>query len=241
MSEVSDTAPHSCFPSALPRLPIGYQFDPNQPMQLVPFTHFSKVLEPIAICRLCYVDALSRYDISYINQLSAELTAKSPISAALSGFSQFAALINSVSHPMFDDIHPPAIREQRKLVSIIGHEARRGNATRKPRLTYVIIYQIGNDPRLSPPVRLTESKMRQYTDAIVKLNNYWYGDKPHNVNTPFVRSVLHRLTPFTNSALWNKLPYDEAIVLHYLWHHRKLHQWKVGMTWAQYKAQWDFA
>jgi hypothetical protein len=62
------------------------------------------------------------------------------------------------------------------------------------------------------------------------LSIYRYGNDPHTVNTPFIRSVLTRLTPFANSALWNKLPMDEAICLHYLHQARRLHEWKAGMA-----------
>ncbi|KAJ9105536.1 hypothetical protein QFC21_001907, partial [Naganishia friedmannii] len=85
-------------------------------------------------------------------------------------------------------------------------------------------------PRLSPPTRLSEVRLRAYYHALREINNYWYGAKPHHVNTPFIRSVLTRLTPFVNSALWNKLPWDESLSLHYLHNKRKLHEWKSGMT-----------
>ncbi|KAJ9092422.1 hypothetical protein LTR10_024504 [Elasticomyces elasticus] len=232
---------HTCFVTALPQLPIGYQFDPVSPMQLVPFTHFSKLLEPIAICRECYNRAITSWDVLKLNRISAERTAKSSIASTLSGFSQFAASINSCRHPMFDDLHPPAIREARTVHSVLGHEARAGSAKRKPRMTYIIIYSIGNSPRLSPPTRLSEVRLRAYYHALREINNYWYGAKPHHVNTPFIRSVLTRLTPFVNSALWNKLPWDESLSLHYLHNKRKLHEWKSGMTYAQYKAVEDSA
>jgi hypothetical protein len=66
------------------------------------------------------------------------------------------------------------------------------------------------------------------------LQTYWYGNKPHGINTPFIRSVLTRLTPFANSAIWNKLPIDEALLLHYLHQGGKLEEWKAGMTIKQY-------
>ncbi|KAJ9107265.1 hypothetical protein QFC21_000712 [Naganishia friedmannii] len=241
MSDNAEVVIHSCFTSPLPVLPIGYQFDPIHPMKIVPFVHFSKVLDPISICRECYNHAITCWDVLKLNRASAERTARSSVAGAISGFSRFTASINSCRHPMFDDLHPPAIREARTVVSVLGHEARAGSTTRKPRMTYTIIYSIGNSPRLSPPTRLSEVKLRAYFRALPEINNYWYGAKPHHVNTPFIRSILTRLTPFVNSALWNKLPWDESLLLHYLHNKRKLHEWKSGMTYAQYKAIEDSA
>jgi hypothetical protein len=233
MSDNAEVIIHTCFPSRLPQIPIGYQFDPVYPMQIVPFVHFSKLLQPISICRECYNHAITGWDVVKLNRLSAERTARSPIAGSLSGFSKFAASINSCKHPMFDELYPPAIREARTVVSVLGHEARAGSSTRKPRMTYTIIYSIGNDPRVSPPTRLSEVRLRAYHNALREINIYWYGPRPHHVNTPFIRSILTRLTPFVNSALWNKLPWDEALVLHYLHNKRKLHEWKSGLTYAE--------
>jgi hypothetical protein len=76
------------------------------------------------------------------------------------------------------------------------------------------------------------------------LQIYWYGNKPHGINTPFILSVLTRLTPFAKSAIWNKLPIDkaltsidEALALQYLQQAQRLHEWKAGMTIKQYLSR----
>jgi hypothetical protein len=235
MSE-THIAAHTCFAPALPHLPLGYKFDADHPMQLVPFTQFARILKPINICRKCYSYATTNFHLAVINQASAKHTVASPAAAALGGLTQFSGLVNSCMHPMFNELEPAILREGRRVAIILGHEARKGNAKRKPRLTYVVKYKICNDPRLSVAVRVTESKLRLYSDSVPLLNKYWYGDYPHSVNAPFVRSVLTRLTPFANSALWNKLPMDEAILMHFLHHKDMLHEWKAGMNMKNYQA-----
>lgn len=233
-SEVAVT--HTCFNPPLPALPIGYKFDTEQPLKLVPFGQFAAVLQPINICRKCYIYAFTHFQLVAVNKASAERTASSPAAVALGNMPRYTGVVNSCQHPMFDDINPPALREGRRLAMIIGHEARRGDSKKKPRLSYVVKYQICDDPRLSAKVRVTETKLRQYTGAMALLTVYWYGNRPHTVNNLFIRSVLTRLTPFANSAIWNKLPVDESLCLHYLHQAGKLHEWKAGMTVKTYRA-----
>jgi hypothetical protein len=221
---------HTCFNPALPRLPLGYKIDVDKPMQLVPFGQFTTILVTIDICHECWVYALCNYNISMVNQWSAEYTVSSPAAVALGGLTKYVGLVNSVTHPMFNDLNPPAFREGRSIVAITGHEARRGNRTRKPRLTYIVQYRMLDDPRTSPPIRLPEFKLRQYAGAYKKVTDYWYGNKHHSINVPFVRSLLSAFTPFANTAIWNKLPCDESECLHYLHQNGRLAEWKVGMT-----------
>lgn len=231
MSQVIDD--HTCFIPALPQLPIGYKFDSNRPFQLVPFDQFAHILEAIDICKKCYNRATTTYHLEYLNRDSAKRTVESPAAVALGGMSRFAGVVNSCAHPMFNELYPPTLREGRRLSTIINHEARKGNATGRPRLLYVIKYQICEDPRLLK-TRVDETRLRQYGNAVDILQSYWYGNHPHSINTPFVRSVLNRLSPFANSAVWNKLPIDESLLLHYLHQNGRMHEWKPGMSIKQY-------
>lgn len=234
MSQVRDE--HTCFNPVLPQLPIGYKLDSQRPLQLVPFAQFAHILEPIDICKKCYNHASTTYHLTVLNEASARHTVESPAAVALGGLSRFAGVVNSCAHPMFNELYPSVLREQRRVACILGHEAGKGNSKRKPRLVYVIQYQICYDPRLSAKVRVDKSKLRQYTNSLEMLGKYWYGDNPHTINAPFVRSALTRLTPFSNSAIWNKLPIDETLLLHYLHQTQKMHEWKAGMTIKQYQA-----
>ena len=94
-------------------------------MQLVPFGQLTTILVTIDICHECWVYALCNYNISMVNQWSAEYTVSSPAAVALGGLTKFVGLVNSVTHPMFNDLNPPAFREGRSIVAITGHEARR--------------------------------------------------------------------------------------------------------------------
>lgn len=156
-----NTPTHTCFDPALPRLPIGYKIDVEKPMRLVPFGQFAAILEAIDICQDCWFYALCNSNINHINQWSAQHTVSSPAAVALGGMTRFTGLVNSVTHPIFSDLNPPAYREGRSIVAITGHEARRGTRTREPRLTYVVRYRICDDPRVSPPIRIPEHKLRQ--------------------------------------------------------------------------------
>ncbi|GHJ88311.1 hypothetical protein NliqN6_4713 [Naganishia liquefaciens] len=141
MSE-SSTA-HSCFQPPLPALPIGYKFDPQQPMKLVPFRHFQNTLKLIDICKKCSAHALTNFHFEVVNKVSAERTASSPAAASLGNTPRYTGMVNSCTHPMFNKIYPPALREGRRVAAILGHEARRGKGSLKPRLSYVIKYQFG--------------------------------------------------------------------------------------------------
>ncbi|KAI5448786.1 hypothetical protein NCC49_006595 [Naganishia albida] len=231
-----DVTEHTCFRPALPNLPLGYKFDTGHPMQLVPFGPFTTILKPINLCKRCYIYAITHFHLAVMNKISAQKTVASQAAQALGGFAQYAGNVNSCMHPMFDELHPPIAREGRRVAIIIAHEARRGTASRKPRLSYVVRYQMSHDPRLSRNVRVSETSLREYPGAPSMLQRYWYGDKPHGINMPFIRSVLTRLTPFANSAIWNKLPIDEALLLHYLHQNEKLEEWTAGTTIQQYMA-----
>jgi hypothetical protein len=231
-----DATEHTCFRPALPRLPLGYKFDTGCPMQLVPFGPFASILKPINVWKKCYVYAITHFHLAVMNKISAQLTAASPAAQALGGFADFAGNVNSCMHPMFDELHPPIAREGRRVALILGHEARRGTASRRPRLSYIVKYQFGYDPRLTRKVRVSETTLREYSGALPLLQMYWYGDQPHGINAPFVRSILTRLTPFANSGIWNKLPIDESLALHYLHQARRLEEWRAGMTIRQVMA-----
>lgn len=231
MSQVDDT--HTCFVPALPQLPVGYKFDSNHPYQLVPFDQFAHILAPIDICKKCYNKALTSYNLEYLSRDSARRTVQSPAAVSLGGMSRFAGVVNSCMHPMFNELYPPTLREGRRLVHILNHEARKGSRTRKPKLLYLIKYQICDDPRLMK-TRVDETRMRQYMGWHDKLKAYWYGDRPHSINAPFIRSVLNRLSPFANSAIWNKLPIDESLLLHFLLQHKRMEEWRPGMLIKQF-------
>ena len=234
-------AQHTCFSPALPALPLGYKIDIEQPLQLIPFDQYKALLKPINICKKCYIHVITNYNIPVVNLTSARITVSSPAAAALGDLTRYAGLVNSAAHPMYNDMFPPVVREGRRLALILGHEARKGKGKKKSRLSYVVKYYVGNDLRLSDRARVTEARLRSYHGSYDLMNIYWYGDHPHQVNAPFVRSVLTHLTPWANSALWNKLPVDEGHLLHYLYRKEELHKWKAGMTYKSYKKLEDQA
>lgn len=241
MVNVSTVANHTCFTTTLPHLPHGYKFDLSRPYQLVPFDTFAGHLEPIPICRRCYINASVTFDLLLINQLSARATVSAPEAVKMAGLGDYAHLVNSVSHPMYNELYPVVPREGRALAVIKSHYARAGTATRRPSLFYVVKYRIANDPRLSKWVMATEFDLRKYQEAGPLIFEYWYGENPHRINIPFIRSILTRLSPFANSAIWNKLPHDEAEVVYYLWKARRLSEWVAGMTMGKWKAREDHA
>ncbi|KAI5448789.1 hypothetical protein NCC49_006591 [Naganishia albida] len=73
------------------------------------------------------------------------------------------------------------------------------------------------------------------------MQNYWYGERPHRVNEHFIRSVLTALTSGANTAIWSKLPYEEAAALWQLWRMKKLEEWVAGMTTTMLRAREDLA
>ncbi|KAJ9094308.1 hypothetical protein QFC20_006936 [Naganishia adeliensis] len=187
---------HTCFNPAFPRPPLGYKIDVDKPMQLTPLGQFTTILVSIDICHDCWVYALCNFNVSMVNQWSAEHTVSSPAAVALGGLTRFAGLVNSVTHPMFNDPNPPAFREGRSIIEITGHEARKGTRARKPRLTYVVQYRILDDPRTSPPIRLPEFKPRQYAGAYKKVTEYWYGNKHPFYQCPLRPIHLGSVHPF---------------------------------------------
>jgi hypothetical protein len=226
---------HSCFSPPLPALPLGYKIDIERPLQLVPFDKFKALLKPINICKKCYIHVITNYNIPIVNLTSARITVSSPAAAALGDLTRYVGQVNTAAHPMYNDMFPPMVREGRRLALILGHEARKGQGRRAPRLSYVIKYYAGNNPVLGGPVRVNEARLRTYQGSIEIMNIYWYGEQPHDVNLPFVRSILARLTPFANSAIWNKLPVDECQLLHDLYRKEELHKWRPGMTFKSYQ------
>ena len=152
MSQVATE--HTYFRPALPQLPPGYKFDTEYPVPLVPFGPFAAILKPIGVCKKCYIYAITHFHLSVMNKVSAQRTVASPAAQALGGFAEYAGNVNSCMHPMFDELHPPIGREGRRVAFIIGHEARRGTASRKPRLSYTVRYR--KNPRLSRKVRVSK-------------------------------------------------------------------------------------
>ncbi|KAJ9118543.1 hypothetical protein QFC22_003762 [Naganishia vaughanmartiniae] len=205
---------------------------------LVPFASFEGHL-PNKICRHCYIKAVTNYDVAIVNAISARATVKDPASIALVGLDRHVASVNTVSHPMYNDIYPIVPREGRTLAFIQRHFARRGTATREPVLSYIIKYRIPGSSELSPFILASEYDLRRYQYAGFIIHTYWYGQKPHRINIPFVRSVLNRLTPFANIAIWKKLPEDEAVVLMHLWRMGRLDEWYAGITMDGIKSQED--
>lgn len=222
MPEQAIAQVHNCFDPPLPTLPYGYRFDLQRPLKLVPFVAFEGHLPEKDICRRCYINALTLYDLEMVNSHAARATMSDPASIALAGLDRHVTHVNTVSHPMFNDIYPIVPREGRTLVYIGRHYARRGTATRLPTLTYMIKYRILDGPHLSALIPVTEFDLRKYKGAGTLIVNYWYGEQSHNINATFIRSIVTRLTPFANTAIWNKLPHEEAMVLHWLWKKGKL-------------------
>lgn len=241
MSQPSALNGHNCFEVNLPGLPRGYRFDTQRPMQLVPFNAFHGHIAPIPICRRCYIYAITNFDLAQVNAMSARATMADPAAIALAGLARFAPLVNAISHPMYEDIHPVAPREGRTMVLIERHYARIGTPSREPVLQYLIKYSVANDPNLYRWTTATEIETRTYHDSVAVMQNYWYGERPHRVNEPFIRSVLTALTPGANTAIWSKLPYEEAAALWQLWKMKKLEEWVAGMTTTMLRAREDLA
>jgi hypothetical protein len=237
MAEVPVVNGHNCFEVALPELPHGYRFDIRRPLTLVPFATFEGHLPVINICRTCYIYAISHFDVIQVNALSARRTVRDPAAVALAGLEEFAGLVNAFAHPMYEDMSPVVPREGRTLVLIDRHYARRGTPTQLPSLTYLIKYSNANDPQLYQFTTATEFDLVNYHGAGAVVKEYWYGFKPHRVNAPFIRSILHALTPFANTAIWNKLPYEEAEALNICWMEQKLDEWTPGLTLTALRAR----
>ncbi|KAJ9121111.1 hypothetical protein QFC24_005093 [Naganishia onofrii] len=232
---------HTCFEMPLPALPYGYQFDLQRPLMLVPFASFEGHLPNKHICRDCYIRAVTNYDVAVVNSISARATIEDPASVALAGLDRHVASVNTVNHPMYNDIYPIVPREGRALAFIQRHFARRGTAKREPCLSYMIKYRIPGSPVLSPFVLASEFDLRRYQNAGAIIHTYWYGEQPHKINSPFVRSILTRLTPFANTAIWRKLPQEEADALMHLWRIGRLDEWYAGMEMKDIKSREDLA
>jgi hypothetical protein len=220
---------HTCFETPLPTLPYGYQFDLQRPLMLVPFASFQGHLTNKPICRHCYLKAVTNYDVAVVNAMFARATIEDPASVKLAGLDRHVASVNTVSHPMYNDIYPIVPREGRTLAFIQRHFARRGTTTREPVLNYMIKYRIPGSPQLSSFILASEFDLRKYQHAGTIMQTYWYGEQPHRINLPFIRSILTRLTPFANTAIWNKLPQDEALALMEMWKQGRLNEWYAGM------------
>jgi hypothetical protein len=232
---------HNCFEVNLPELPRGYRFDTQRPMQLVPFNAFHGHIAPIPVCRRCYIYAISNFDLVQVNALSARATMIDPAAIALAGLARFSPMVNAVGHPMYEDLYPVAPREGRTLVLIERHYARVGTPTRMPVLQYRIKYSIANDPNLHRWTTATEIDTRRYNDSWAVMQDYWYGDRAHKINEPFIHAVLTALTPGANTAIWSKLPYEEAAALWELWRIKRLEVWEPGMTLRMLRAREDLA
>ena len=140
------------FPPAFAGHPYRLQVQPGANDEAGSLQSLRKHFEPNDICKKCYAHALTKFHLEVVNKVSAERTASSPAPAALGNIPRYTGVVNSCTHPMCNEIHPPALREGRRVGLILGHEARRGNGPVKPRLSYVIKYQICDDPRLSAKV-----------------------------------------------------------------------------------------
>ncbi|KAJ9096635.1 hypothetical protein QFC20_006351 [Naganishia adeliensis] len=237
MAEVPVVNGHNCFEVALPELPHGYRFDIKQPLRLVPFSTFEGHLPVIDICRTCYIYAISHFDVVQVNAISARATARDPAPIALAGLAQFAGIVDAIGHPMFEDMNPVVPREGRTLVLIDRHYALSGTPSQMPSLTYLIKYSNVDDPHLHRFTTAAEFELVNYHGAGNVIKEYWYGFKPHRINAPFIRSILNALTPFANTAIWNKLPYEEAQALNELWRTQKLEIWTSGLTVTALRAR----
>ncbi|KAJ9091118.1 hypothetical protein QFC20_007725 [Naganishia adeliensis] len=157
------------------------------------------------------------------------------------GLAQFTGIVNAIRHPMFEDMNPVVPREDRSLVWVDKHYARRGAPSQVPSLKYLINYSNVNDPHLHRFTTATEFELVSYHDAGSVIREYWYGFKPHRINEPFTRSILNALTPFANTAIWNKLLYEEAQALNELRRTQRFNLWTPGLTITALRAREDLA
>jgi hypothetical protein len=162
-----------------------------------------------------------------------------PAAIALARLARFSPTVNAIGHLMYEEFYPVAPREGRTLVLVERHYARVGTPTRTPVLQCRMKYSTTNDTNLHRWTTATEIDTRRYNDSWDVMQNCWYGERAHRINGPFIHAVLTVLTDNANTAIWSKLPYEEAAALWQLRRIKGLEVWEPGMTLRMLRARED--
>ncbi|KAJ9120969.1 hypothetical protein QFC24_004949 [Naganishia onofrii] len=151
---------------------------PSLPLRASPVSLVLKSIEYSSqqITRRSRDEAVTNYDVAVVNAMSARAIIEDPASVRLAGLDRHVALVNTVSHPMYNNIYPIVPREGRTLAFIQRHFARRGTTTREPVLNYMIKYCIPGSPQLSAFILASEFDLRKYQHAGTIMQTYWYGE-----------------------------------------------------------------